>query len=493
MQFLRRSLMGIFLLSLTVGLLAYGGRMFFEAVQERMNREVDRTPASERVLAVNSVEVRPTEIVPVMVAFGEIQSRRTLEIRAGAAGRIVEMAERMEAGGLVEAGELLARIDPTEAEAALAVARTEVAEAETERRDAERNLQLVRDELVATQAQADLRTQALKRQQDLARRGVGTEAAIETAALAEASANQAVVSRRMAEAAAENRLDNAGNQLARAQISLEEASRDLADTEVRAAFSGTLADVTVVEGGLVTQNERLATLIDPEALEVVFRLSTTQYARLLDDGGRLLNAPVRATLDVLGLDLEAEGQISRVDASVGEGQTGRQLFARLDRFAGFRPGDFVSVHVEEPQLTGVAVLPATAVDAANTVLAITAEARLETLPVVVRRRQGDDVIVDAAGIEGRRVVAERSPLLGPGIRVRDLTAERSEAIAGGTEPDAEASDTIALSPERRAALIAAVEANGRMPAEAKERILSQLREERVPMQMVERIESRMGG
>ena len=62
-----------------------------------------------------------------------------------------------------------------------------------------------------------------------------------------------------------------------------------------------------------------------------------------------------------------------------------------------------------------------------------------------------------------------------------------------TEPDAEASDTIALSPERRAALIAAVEANGRMPAEAKERILSQLREERVPMQMVERIESRMGG
>ncbi|MFD0981727.1 efflux RND transporter periplasmic adaptor subunit [Tropicimonas aquimaris] len=490
MQFLRRSLMGIFLLSLTFGLLAYGGRMFYEAVQERINREVNRTPASERVLAVNSVEIMPTDVVPVMVAFGEIQSRRTLEIRAGAAGRIVEMAESMEAGGLVQAGELLARIDPTEAEAALAVARTGLAEAEAELRDAERNLQLVRDELVAAQAQADLRTQALKRQQDLATRGVGTEAAIETAALAEASANQAVVSRRMAEAAAENRLDNAGNNLARARISLDEAQRDLADTEVRAAFTGTLADVTVVEGGLVTQNERLATLIDPEALEVAFRLSTTQYARLLDESGRLIDAPVRVTLDVLGLDLEAAGRISRVDASVGEGQTGRQLFAGLDRFAGFRPGDFVSVHVEEPELTGVALLPATAVDAANTVLAITDASRLEVLPVSVLRRQGDDVIIDAAGIAGRRVVAERTPLLGPGIRVRDLTAERTEAVADSPELEDE---TISLSPERRAALIAAVEANGRMPAEAKERILSQLREERVPMQMVERIESRMGG
>ncbi|WP_068108876.1 efflux RND transporter periplasmic adaptor subunit [Tropicimonas marinistellae] len=490
MKFLRRSLTGLLLLSLTVGLLAYGGRVFLDAVEVRMNRETQQRPASERVFGVNSVDVVSTQITPTMLAFGEIQSRRTLEVRAGAGGRIVELAENMESGGFVAAGALLARVDPKDAEAAFEIARTEVAEAEAELRDAERNLQLVRDELQASQAQADLRTQALIRQQDLARRGVGTEAAIETAALAEASANQAVVSRRMAEAAAENRVDLAGNLLARARIALDEAERDLEDTEVRAAFSGTLADVSVVEGGLVTQNERLGTLIDPEALEVAFRLSTTQYARLLDDTGRLIGAPVRVTLDVLGLDLEAAGHISRVDASVGEGQTGRLLFARLDRFAGFRPGDFVTVHVEEPALTDVAVLPATALDSANTVLAIDEDDRLEVAQTELLRRQGDDVIVAAAGLEGRRIVAERSPLLGAGIRVRDLTAENAPALAGAASGDGA---MITLSTERRAALIAAVEANSRMPAEAKARILSQLQEDNVPAGMVERIESRMGG
>ena len=50
-----------------------------------------------------------------------------------------------------------------------------------------------------------------------------------------------------------------------------------------------------------------------------------------------------------------------------------------------------------------------------------------------------------------------------------------------------------LSDERSARLIAFVEANQRMPAEAKDRVLSQLGEARVPARTVERLESRMGG
>ena len=50
-----------------------------------------------------------------------------------------------------------------------------------------------------------------------------------------------------------------------------------------------------------------------------------------------------------------------------------------------------------------------------------------------------------------------------------------------------------LSEERRARLVAFVEANDRMPQDAKARVLAQLAEPQVPAQMVERIESRMGG
>ena len=49
-----------------------------------------------------------------------------------------------------------------------------------------------------------------------------------------------------------------------------------------------------------------------------------------------------------------------------------------------------------------------------------------------------------------------------------------------------------LDTERRARLIAFVEANTRMPDAVKTRILGQLQEAKVPEQIVVRIESRMG-
>ena len=54
-------------------------------------------------------------------------------------------------------------------------------------------------------------------------------------------------------------------------------------------------------------------------------------------------------------------------------------------------------------------------------------------------------------------------------------------------------DMVELTEERRARLVAFVEANTRMPQEAKARVLAQLAEPSVPAQVVARIESRMGG
>jgi len=494
MHFLRRALVGLFLLSLTAGLFALAAATFWGAVQERMAREVPERPARERVMAVNTVAVTAERITPVMTVFGEVQSRRTLQVRASASGRIVALAPAFEDGGHVEAGQLLARVDPTDAQAARDVARTDLAEAEAELRDAERARAIAADELAAARAQSELRARALARQRDLSQRGVGTAAAVEDAELAASAAEQAVLTRRQALATAESRVDHARNALSRARIALQNARRDLADTEIRAAFSGTLSDVGLTEGGLVTLNEQIATLIDPEALDVAFRVSTAQYARLLGADGSLAAAPVRVTLDVLGLDLEARGTITRVGADVGEGQTGRRLFARLEETAGFRPGDFVSVHVEEPPLDDVARLPATAVDAGGTVLVVGEDDRLVAAQAPVLRRQGDDVIVPAAGLAGARVVAERTPLVGPGIKVRDLTAARADQLARAeTGPEAAGDARIALTPERRAALIAAVEANDALPEDAKARLVAQLGQDTVPARTVARIEARMGG
>ncbi|WP_204115672.1 efflux RND transporter periplasmic adaptor subunit [Shimia biformata] len=485
MRFLRQSLMGLFLLSVTVGTLLYAGYMIKSAVEARMERQSIRPEGRERIFAVNVVRAVPGTVTPELTAYGEIRSRRTLDIRAATSGTVIALSPQFEEGGHVQAGDVLVQIDPADAQSALEKVQNDLLDAEAEVRDADRALILARDDLAAAEVQSDLRARAAARQDDLRKRGVGTEAAVEAADLAAASARQQVLSRRQALAQAEARVDQAATRLQRARIGLSEAKRRLRDTEIRAEFAGTLSEVAVIEGGLVTVNERLAKLIDPDALEVAFRLSTPQYARLLDESGALKPVTVLVTLDVLGLDLAANGTVTRDSASVGQGQSGRQLFAHLDQSRGLKPGDYVTVRVAEPPLDNVVQLPAAALNAANEVLVLGEGDRLEALPVSLLRRQGDDVLVRATGLAGREVVTRRTPLLGAGIRVKPLRPD------DGTAPEAPA--TLELSEERRAKLVAFVEANDRIPDEAKQRILGQLAQPRVPAQMVERIEARMGG
>lgn len=484
MRFLRQSLVGVFLASVTLALLIYAAQLIIDAVQTRMNSDNGSPPPRERVFAVNVVTAELQSIEPVLEAFGEVQSRRTLELRAATGGQVVMLAPEFEEGGVVETGDILVRIDPADAQAALDRVQSDMLDARAEENDAERALTLARAELDAAEDQAELRERAFNRQKDLAARGVGTATAVETAELAAASARQSVLARRIAEAQAEARVDQAATKLARAQITLSEAQRNFDDTELVARFDGALSEVSLVEGRLVQANEKLAMLVDPNALEVAFRVSTAQYSRLLDPVGRLIPSLITARLDVSGADLIATGVITRDAAAASQGQSGRLLFARLDDAPGFKPGDFVTVQVREPEISGVALLPASALDADSTVLVLDPEDRLEELKVELVRRQGDDILVRGEGLEGREVVAGRTPLLGGGIRVRPL---RDAAVMD------EEQAMLELSAERRAALVAFVSANTRMPEDAKARVLGQLEGDRVPAQLVERIESRMGG
>ncbi len=486
MRFLRQSLVGVFLASLTLALLIYAGQLVLGAVQTRLADEKRAPQARERIFAVNVKTAELDTITPVLEAFGQVSSRRTLELRAAAGGRIIALAESFEEGGSVTEGDVLVRIDPADAQSALDRANSDFLDSKAEERDAGRALILAGDELQAAVDQSDLRARALKRQMDLQDRGVGTAAAAETAELALASARQAVLARRIAVAQAESRVDQTITRLARAQIALEAAERDVQETTVTAGFSGTLGSVNLVEGRLVSANEKLAELVDPMSLEVAFRVSTAQYARLLDGAGQLIPAPVIAALDVTGADLRATGVISRDAAAAGDGQSGRLIFARLSEAPGFKPGDFVTVLVDEPPLSGVVRLPASSLDAAHSVLILGEDERLESLNVELVRRQGDEVLLRGVGLAGREVIVGRTPLLGAGIRVRPLR--------DGPQPQSQPEAAmVELTDARRAKLVAFVEGNKKMPEAMKARVLEKLTEAKVPMKLVQRIESRMGG
>ncbi|WP_089899528.1 efflux RND transporter periplasmic adaptor subunit [Loktanella fryxellensis] len=492
MRALRRSLTGLFLLAVTLALAVWAVDILRSAVVARMTPETADTTPRERVFAVDVMQIAPQTLSPVLSVYGEVASRTSLALRAPVGGTVVWTAATLAEGGAVAAGDVVLRIDPATAQAARDRAAADVQDATGEVHDADRGVTLSADELAQAQAQLDLRQGALARAQDLGGRGVGTRSAIEDAELALSAAQSAILAGRRSQAQATARLDLARTALSRAQIALTEAERTLADTAITAPFDGNLTAVTAAQGTRLNEGEAIATLIDPTRLEVAFRLSTAQFVRLLDGADGVIGLPVTAALAADGLDLTAGGTIDRIAGAVGEGQSGRQIFTSLTDAAGFRPGDFVTVSVQEPPLMAVVLLPATAVAADGTVLRVTQGDRLAIQPVDVLRRQGDDVIVagtgpDGMALNGMTIVTARTPQLGAGIGVRPVPA------SDAADPVQEAARAvIPLDPDRRARLKDRVVASDMTEVE-KARLLQQLDAATVPAATVAMLEQEAEG
>ncbi len=479
MRFITRSLMGLMLMTLTLALLALAGNSIVSAYKNKSSSGFGNREARERVFTVEVVEITLGTQFPEIQTFGEVVSGRTLELRAAAAGELVQMSDSFREGGLVKQGEILFQTDPANAQSRLLISENELAEAEADLADARRNLTLAKDEITAAENQLSLRKKAMERQDSLRQRGVGTDAAMEIAELATSNAEQALLSKRLSLANALAKISRAETLLGRRQINVDEASRLLADTTVKAEFDGVLSNISVVLGRLVSANEKLGSLIDPTALEIAFRVSNDEF-RALTAGG-LPQAEVRVSL---GTDASFSGQIDRVSAAVAQGKTGRELFARVQNAAtlNIQPGDFVSVVVREPALENVAKIPAISASTSGEVLIVGDENRLENATVEILRKSGNDLIVRADDIAGRQLVLARAPQLGEGIRV-------NPRAPGG--PAIEAKKMVKLDADRRDKILTALKANKRLPEAVRDRLIKQFEQDEVPADALERVESRM--
>ena len=417
MRFISRSLMGLMLLTLTFALLALAGNSIFSAYKDRSSGGFGNRQARERVFTVEVAEIKLAAHAPEIATFGEVISGRTLELRAAASGQLVQMSPNFREGGVVTKGEILFQTDPANARSKLRITQNELAEAKADLIDARRNLALAEDEVKAAENQLALRKRSMERQDSLRERGVVTDTAMETAELAVSSAEQSLLAKRLSLANALAKIARSETLVDRRKINAQEAQRILNDTTVTAEFDGVLSNVSSVLGRLVNTNEQLGQLIDPNALEVSFRVSGDEFRALSAANGGLQSAKVQ--ISITNWDIGFTGQIDRVSAAVGAGKTGRELFAKLSNAAeiGIQPGDFVSIALREPPLENVAKIPASAASTNGDVLLVGEGNRLEDARVTILRKQGDNLIVRADALAGKQLVLARAPQLGAGIRV----------------------------------------------------------------------------
>jgi len=205
----------------------------------------------------------------VLDASGYVTARRQATVSSKVTGRVAEV--RIEEGQRVEEGEVLARLDPVDAQAQLDQSQTQLAAARAQL--SEHKIQLVRAE------------RDLKRQQDLVARKLTSQQLSENAATDVASLKARV--------AVQER------QIAVAQSGVDMARVNLDNTIVKAPFSGVITVKAAQPGEIVSPMSAgggftrtgIGTIVDMNSLEIEVDVNESYIGRVQP------GQPVESTLN----------------------------------------------------------------------------------------------------------------------------------------------------------------------------------------------------
>lgn len=331
-------------IALTVGLLAAGvtGAALGWPGLSSLFAE-DAAPEAE------TYTVRRGSLTEVASASGTIEPHVQVEVKSRAAGEVLELL--VEEGDVVEAGQLLARLDAVDAQRAVEEARIAVRRLEAE-------LVTARSAVVVADAEAaDARAVDAARQRGRALGIVSTDDARSAATQATVSAQTRT--QRVAQ------VNSTRAQLDAARLAVEEAQLRLSETEVRTRVAGTVLSVDVERGSIVssglsnaTGGTPLMTIADLDDLRVIGRIDESEVGRV----ARGQSVAVRVDAYPRRVFV---GRVERV-ASIGEEESSVVTFdveiAITDADASLlRSGMSADVEIVTREITDALLVPLTAI------------------------------------------------------------------------------------------------------------------------------------
>lgn len=357
------------------------------------------TPMLRRPPLVRTIGVEPRDIELTIRAHGTVVPRTESELVAEVSGRIVWVSSSLAAGGFVQEGETLLRIESGDYEVALERAGAGLARAESQLHLAENNL----DRLTK-----------------LSRSG-----ALSPADLDDARSGRSVAEANQREAAA----------------ALDQAQRDLARTEVRSPFIGRIREKRVDMGQYVTRGAPVARVYAVDYAEVRLPIPDDEAAFVdlpidyRDERADQSGPQVTLRAEFAGREYAWTGRIVRTEGELDPKTRMIHAVARVeDPYARgddpMRPplavGLFVEAEIRGRSFSDVVALPRKVLrGGSDEVVIVDAEGRLERRPVDVLRRERERVLIRGGLERGERVCLTSPAIAVEGMAVRTVDAEES--------------------------------------------------------------------
>lgn len=357
-------------------------------------------------LPSNTVVVRRGTITATVQATGTVQPRRQARLSLRTGGTVREI--RVEEGDEVQAGEVLLRLDTAELERAVRQAELALEARRAELQDARLGPDASQVEIArANLRRATVQLQAAQAAYDEIADEPDAETSPEAVALenAKAAYEQAKAEfERLVEGPTPEEIARLENQVAAAEVALEDARARLAQAQLVAPFPGTVLEIAVREGENIGPGQFLILLADLHTLEIVAEIDE------IDIGEVQPGQAVKIRLDAFPGE-ELTGTLVHV-APAASTERGAGTFLGRVQFAPtelpLKPGMGVSLEITTLEKQDVLLIPNRAVQTlgprkivkvwrngrVEEVEVVTGLSNAEVTEIVKGLQEGDVVVVE---------------------------------------------------------------------------------------------------
>lgn len=410
-------------------------------------QEVASTPPEETRLAVRVLPITEEPLTLSATGYGRVEPVQSWSAVSQVEGRVLETVENLAIGTVVNAGDLLVQIDPTDYELTIAKTEANIAAAQASLAELNQQEENTRRLLEVEQRVFEVAEAEFERIQTLSANGTATTASLDTAQKSLLNQENALVSLTNTLELYPTQRATAEATLSVRQAELAEARRGLANTTITAPFRGRVAAESIATGQFVRLGNDLLTLeaIDEAEVTGAFQPRAFSSLMLAAVGPQLQNvAEIDATrvieymqqggisahleLDFAGNDARYPAELVRFRGSVDDETGTLGIAVRLQNplvsnaQQGRPPlefGSFVSVVLEASPDLGMITIPRAVLqqdDAGQTYVYLADENdRLALRPVQPGPVIGDQILVTQGLSVGDRVLLSTPRPAVPGL------------------------------------------------------------------------------
>lgn len=200
-----------------------------------------------------------------------------------------------------------------------------------------------------------------------------------------------------------------------ARETLASAQRSVADSVVRAPFSGEVAERTANVGEYVTAQRAVVTLVKTDPLRMEIQVPQERFAQVRPDQA------VEVRVDAWP-ERVFRGTLRYISAAVRtdtRSLVAEAVIPNADHV--LRPGVFATARISLGTQRAAVTVPSRAVlsEAGTSRVFVVTNGRVQSRVVTVLERVGDDVIIDRGVAAGERLATDNLPRLGDGVAVTE--------------------------------------------------------------------------